>query len=114
MKKNLSNDLTLKVLEIIGLSNKPLSTREIEIRWYESKFKSKSIPNRSKINSQIYPKINEISGKNYYKTDSISYHDFSNNLNNGNYKLKLLKIIARILNINNKSIKIRINNYDIK
>src|SRR5215207_6372582 len=114
MKKNLSNNLTLEVLEIIGLSNKPLSTREIEIKWYESKFKSKFISNKNKKNSQIYPKIWEISGQNYYKTNPISYNDFNRNLNNNNYKLKLLKIIANIIPIDNKLIKTRNNNnYEI-
>jgi hypothetical protein len=42
MKKNLSNNLTLEVLEIVGLSNIPLSSREIEKIWHETKFKSKS------------------------------------------------------------------------
>lgn len=114
MKKNLSNSLTLEVLEIVGLSNKPLSSREIEKRWHETKFKSKSIPNKSKTNSQIYSKINEISGKNYYKTDSISYNDFIDNLNDSNYKLKLLKIIDKIFPIDNTPTKIRKDdNYDI-
>ena len=114
MKKNLSNNLTLEVLEIIGLSNIPLSSREIEIRWHENKFKSKFIPTRSKTNSQIYPKINEISGKNYYKTEPISYDEFTKNINSGNYKLKLLKIIANLIPVEFKSIKIRNdNNYEI-
>ena len=114
MKKNLSNNLTLEVLEIVGLSNIPLSSREIEKRWFESKFKSKSILDKKKTNSQIYLKINEISGKKYYKTDSISYNDFIDNLNDSNYKLKLLKIIDKIFPIDNKSTKIRKDdNYDI-
>lgn len=115
MKKNLSNPLSQDVLEIVGLSNKPLSSREIEIKLYERKYRSNSIPDKNKRNSQIYPKLKELSGIAYHKIDLISYYDFIKNLNNGNYKLKLLKKIARMVNIDSIVKKIaRIVNIDSK
>ena len=111
MKKNLSNTLTLELLKIIGLSNKPLSTREIEIKWCETKISSESMHNKDKRNSQIYPKIKELSRIDYHKTDLTSYYDFINNLNDANYKLKLIKKIAKIVIIDSQSKIIdRINN----
>jgi len=106
MKKNLSNYLTIEVLETIGLSKYPLSSTEIENDWSTTyKYNNN--------NSQIYPKIKEISGIDYHEIELISYNDFINNLNNGIYKLKLLKKIARIANIDIRLDSIgRNNNYN--
>ena len=116
MKKNLSNKFTLELLEIIGLSDKPSSSREIEIKWCKTKIRAESTPNKDIRNSQIYPKIKELSGMDYHKTDLTSYYDFINNLNNANYKLKLIKKIAKIaiLDFQSKIIdRINNSNYEI-
>ena len=113
MKKNLSNKFTLELLEITGLNNKPSSSREIEINWCKTKIRAESMPKKDKRNSQIYPKIKELSGIDYHKTELTSYYDFINNLNDANYKLKLINKIAKIVIIDSQSkIMHRINNTD--
>ena len=113
MKKNLSNKFTLELLEITGLNNKPLSSREIEIKWCKTKIRTESMPKTDQRNSQIYPKIKELSGIDYHKTELTSYYDFINNLKDANYKLNLIKKIAKIAIIDSQSkIMHRINNTD--
>lgn len=85
----------LKILNIIGSSSKPLTSREIEEKYF-LKFKNRSMPKNRRKDSDIYRVLDEITG--FPKAKRLELFDFNDLLEkiDKNFKSNLLKKLDRI------------------
>jgi hypothetical protein len=113
IKKSLTNILHTRVLEIIGSSPTPLSSREIELLYYK-KYKMRDVDNKKKDNkskikhSYIYTIIQELSGFNRdinAKVFFLSWNKLILNKDEKNFKTFVMRKLNSLFNYPKYDIK---------